>query len=235
MNKRLNKLSNESFIYDIKQFIRNSHNFYDKKNPEMKTLANRLHEEYILKDFYNIFNKLWKSGYHNERFLAVCALELYKEDYGKETWRFLIPKLNEIKDFDEAEKIGIIIGEMIIKYPALKIEIYKIASRRNAYYRKIALASCLPLVKVKNWNFIFRIIKDRINDKEDNIKEFNGLLLNEISNKNKTIVRRFILKNMNMPNITFDIASNNFKDLKKKRKIKNVNSNSLGWLKMIRN
>lgn len=235
MNKRLNKLSNENFIYDIKQFIRNNHNFYDKKNPEMKTLANRLHEEYILKNFYNIFNKLWKSGYHNERFLAVSALELYKKDYDKETWRFLIPKLNEIKDFDEAEKIGVIIGEMIIKYPVLKREIYKIANKRNVYYRKIALSSCLPLIKIKDWNFIFGIIQNRINDREDNIKEFNGLLLNEIAKKNKTILRRFILRNMNMSNITFNIISDNFKDLKKKRKIKAVDNNGLSWLKIIGN
>lgn len=233
MNKQLNKLSNKNLLSDIKQFIRNSHEFYDKKNPEIKTLANRLYQEYNLKDFYNVYNKLWSSGYHNERVLSVSALELYKEDYDKETWRFLIPKLSEIKDFDEADKIGIIIGEMTIKYPALKREIYKISNRRNMYYRKIALSSCLPLIKFKDWNFIFRIIQNRINDKEDNIKEFNGLLLNEISNKNKTIVRKFVLKNMNMPNITFDIVSDNFKDLKKKRKIKDVNN--LGWLKMIGN
>lgn len=230
MNKQLNKLSNKNLLTDVKQFIRNSHEFYDKKNPEMKTLANRLHQEYDLKDFYNVYNKLWSSGYHNERVLAINALELYRDNYDKETWKFLIPKLSEIKDFNEAEKIGVIIGEMTIKYPALKKEIYKIANRRNVYYRKIALSSCLPLIKIKDWNFIFGIIQNRINDKEDNIKEFNGFLLNEIVKKNKTIIKKFMIRNINMPNVTFNIVSNNFKDLKKRR---NIENNNIGWLNII--
>ena len=217
MSKQLNKLNNKEFLLDVKQFINSSHNFYGKKNPEIKTLANRLHQEYKLNSFYNVFNRLWNAGYHNERVLAVHTLELYEEDYDKETWRFLIPKLKKIKDFDEAEKIGRIIGTIIVKYPAIKNEIVKILNSKNAYYRSIVLSSCFPLIKNKDWPFIFRVIKNRLYDRETNIQKLNGRILLDISINNKTIVKEFILKNIGMPQNTFDIVSEKFKDLGKRR------------------
>ncbi|MEK6914327.1 MAG: DNA alkylation repair protein [Nanoarchaeota archaeon] len=232
MTKQLNKLSNEDFLFDVKQFIKSSHNFYGKKNPEIKTLASRLHQEYELRSFYNVFNKLWSSNYHNERSLAIHTLEIYKEDYDKDTWRFLIPKLKEIKDFDEAERIGIIIGEMIIKYPALKREILKISNRRNVYYRKIALSSCLPLIKTKDWDFVFMIIRNRIHDRESNITEFIVFLLIELSKKNKTLVKKFIISNRNVNNNIFNITARNFDDINRIKKLNNYYNNSsiFEWL-----
>jgi 3-methyladenine DNA glycosylase AlkD len=236
MRKQLKTLNSREFIGDVKQFIRSSHDFYKDKNPEIKVLANRLHEEYILKDFYKVFNRLWKSGYHNERVMAIYALRMYKGDYDKGTWEFLIPRLKEIRDFDEAERIGRIIGYIMVKYPKLKKEIIKINSRRNVYYRRIALASCFPLIKEKDWEFIFGLISSRLDDKEENIQELNGWILLEISKKNKTIVKRFVLKNIRMPKIVFDIVSSEMKELRKVRKLKKLDSGKvrgLGWLRMV--
>ena len=236
MRKQLKTLGSKEFFGDVKQFIRSSHDFYKDKNPEIKTLARRLHEEYSLSEFYRVFNRLWKSGYHNERVMAIYALRMYEEDFNKETWEFLIPRLKEIKDFDEAERIGRIIGHIIIKYPNLKREILKINNRRNIYYRRIALSVCFPLINQKDWEFIFGLIKSRLNDKEENIQELIGWLLREISVKNKTIVKKFVLKNIDMSKTIFDIVSEDFKELKKVRKLKKLDSgkvSGLSWLKMI--
>ena len=236
MRKRLKRLESREFFGDVKQFIRSGHDFYREKNPEIKTLAKRLHDEYSLREFYKVFNKLWNSGSHNERVLAVYALKNYSEDFDKDTWKFLIPRLKEIKDFDEAERIGKIIGNIALKYPSLKREVNKIANKRKVYSRRIALSVCFPLIKVKDWNFIFNLIKTRLNDKEENIQELNGSLLKEISKKNKTLVKRFVLKNINMPKITFDIVSEDLKELKKIRKLKKLDGGvrGFGWLKIVR-
>lgn len=236
MRKQLKTLGSKEFSGDIKQFIRRSHDFYKEKNPEIKVLAKRLHEEYTLDSFYRVFNKLWKSGYHNERVLAIYALKLYESDYDKDTWKFLIPRLKEIKDYDEAERIGRIVGRIIIKYPALKKEVIKLTGKRNVYYRRIALATCFPLIKAKDWDFVFRMIKDNLRDKEENMQELNGWILQEISKKNKTILRKFMLRNIDMPQLTFDLASKNLKDLRKVRKLKKLDIRKVsgfGWLKMI--
>ena len=236
MRKQLRTLKGKEFLGDVKQFIRGSHDFYKDKNPEIKTLARRLHEEYSLRGFYKLFNKLWKSGYHNERVMAVYALRMYEEDYDKETWKFLIPRLKEIKDYDEAERMGRIIGHIIIKHPSLKREIMKISGRRNVYYRRIALASCFALIKEKDWDYVFGLINDHLKDCEENIQELIGWLLREISVKNKTIVKKFVLKNIDMSKTIFDIVSEDFKELKKVRKLKKLDSgkvSGLSWLKMI--
>ena len=60
---------------------------------EIRTLAKRLHEEHSLKEFYSIFNKLWKSGYHEEMSLALYTLQLYENGFDLKTWKFLKPKL----------------------------------------------------------------------------------------------------------------------------------------------
>ncbi len=236
MTKQLRTLEGKEFLGDVKQFIRGSHDFYRDKNPEIKVLAERLYDDHNISQFYRIFNRLWKSGYHNERVMAVYALRMYEEDYDKQTWKFLIPRLKEIKDFDEAERIGRIIGRIILKYPELKREVLKMSNRRNVYYRRIALATCFPLIKEKDWEYIFGLIGKRIEDREENIQEINGWILREISEKNKTIVKRFVLKNISMPQITFDIVSEEITELKKARKFKKLDSrkvNGLSWLKMI--
>ena len=72
--KPLRKLSKNEFNSDVKKFIRSAHKFYDSKIPEMKTLAKKMQEEYELKEFYKVFRRLWNSGYHSERSLAIKTL-----------------------------------------------------------------------------------------------------------------------------------------------------------------
>ena len=64
--RQLKTLSLQNFADDVKQYIRTPHEFYKNKLPELKTLGKRLYEEYKLRDFYRIFNRLWSSGYENE-------------------------------------------------------------------------------------------------------------------------------------------------------------------------
>ena len=87
--KRLNKLNNKELEKDIKEHITKIHEFYGSKIPELKTLSKILKQEHCLKDFYKIFNRLWRSGIQREKILAIQTLELYKKDFDKETWKFL--------------------------------------------------------------------------------------------------------------------------------------------------
>ena len=57
MRKRLKKLDSREFFGDVKQFIIGGHDFYKEKNPEIETLAKRLHDEYSLREFYKVFNR----------------------------------------------------------------------------------------------------------------------------------------------------------------------------------
>jgi len=96
-------------------------------------------------------------------------------------------------------------------------EIIKILNSKNAYYRSLVLSSCFSLIEKKDWNFIFKVIKNRLYDKEYYIQKLNGEILINVSIKNKTIAKNFILNNINMPQNTLDILSSKFKDLRKIR------------------
>jgi len=58
-NKQLKKLGDKQFSEDIKKYIRRNHEFNSTKIPELKILAKRLNEEYKLRGFYKIFNKIY--------------------------------------------------------------------------------------------------------------------------------------------------------------------------------
>jgi len=123
--RALRKLGNKQFAEDIKTYIKSSHNFFSTRVPEIKTMAKKLHEEYSLKQFYKVFNKLWTSGYEKERSLAVYALQMYEEDFDSSTWEFIKPKLKEIRDYDQIRSIKDILKGIIKKCPKLKKEISK--------------------------------------------------------------------------------------------------------------
>ena len=124
--RKLKKLGNKEFAEDIKQYIRSSHKFYEVKVPELKVLAKRLFEEYNLNDFYKVFTRLWKSGYHEERALALYTLHLHKDNYDLDTWKFIKPKLDEMKGWDQIDWVAInIIGYILIKYPLLEKDMIK--------------------------------------------------------------------------------------------------------------
>jgi len=123
MKKQLKRLNNKEFEQDIKNYITKTHEFYNDKVPELKTLSKILKEEHSLGEFYKIFNRLWKSGIQRERILAIQTLELYKKDFDEGTWKFLKPKLKNIKSDYEVEKVRGIIKKILVRCPGLRGEV----------------------------------------------------------------------------------------------------------------
>jgi 3-methyladenine DNA glycosylase AlkD len=229
--KKLKKLSNKEIAEDIKKYIKSSHTFYETKVPEIKILAKKLHDEYNLNEFYKVFNRFWKSGYHSERTLAISTLQLYKEEFNLDTWRFLKTKLKEIKSWDKADIVSLsIIGEILLKNPELKEEIVKMANSKNAWVKRMALMSLIPLIRNDNVDFAMEIVKINLNDKLKPLQEATGLVLKEIGDKKPSIAKKFILKNIHMPLISFNTATENMKDLRKLRDIKKLNKNGVNKL-----
>ena len=151
LKRQLRKLSDKQFAEDIKRFIKSPYEFYGVRVPEIRVLAKRLHEEHGLKEFYSIFNKLWKSGYHEEMSLALYTLQLYEKEFDIQTWKFLKPKLKDIKTWDQIDAIStFIIGKILVKYPKLEKEILKLSKNKDFWTRRIAIVSTLPRIKKGN-------------------------------------------------------------------------------------
>lgn len=240
LKRPLKRLGHREFEEDIKRFIKNTHKFYSLKVPEIKTLAKKLHEDHSLEDFYKVFNKLWKSGYCNERVLAIQALKLYKEDFDLDTWYIIKPKLKYIKDWDEIDEVSLnIIGEIILKFPSVKNDVLSLSKKRDAYLRRMALMSCLGCVKKKDFDLSLKLIEFYALNKQKKIQEGVGIVIREISKVNKIIAKRLILKYINMGDVSFNIATENMKDLRKVRKLKRLDEGKsnfdkkglLGWVR----
>ncbi|MDP2925865.1 MAG: DNA alkylation repair protein [Nanoarchaeota archaeon] len=221
--KKLKKLSDEEFADDVKKYISSSHTFYSVKLPELKILAKRLHEEYDLKSFYKVFNKFWRSGYNEERSLAIYALELYKEEFDFNTWKFLKPKLKEIKSWDKIDSVAVnIIGEIILRSKQAELEIIKIANTNNLWFKRLAIMSTIPMIKKKKIGLSLKLAKKFLNEKEEYIQNATGWILKEIGEENPDVLKRFVLKNINMPIATFNYATENMKELRKMKDIKKL-------------
>jgi len=223
LKRPLKRLGHKEFEEDIKGFIKNTHKFYSSKIPEIKTLARKLHDEHSLGEFYKVFNKLWKSGYHNERVLAIKTLKLYKDNFDLETWRFIKPRLKEIRDWDEIDEISLnVVGKIILKFPYVKKDVFSLSKKKDAYLRRMAFMSCLGCVEKKDFDFAIKLLGFYALNKYKKIQEGVGVVLREISKVNKVVGKKLILKYVGMGDVAFKIATENNKDLRKVRGVKKL-------------
>lgn len=224
LKRQLKKLSDKHFAEDIKRYIKSPYEFYGIRVPEIRILAKRLYEEHSLNEFYKIFDKLWKSGYHEEMSLALYTLQLYEKDFDLKTWKFLKLKLKDIKSWDQIDAISVfIIGKILLKYSKLEKELLKLSKSKSFWERRIAIVSTLPRIKQGNIELTMKLAEKYIKDKEPYIQKATGWMLREAGKQKSEIVRRFVLKNLNMPPIIFSYATEReLKGLRKLRKMKKV-------------
>jgi len=226
LKRQLKRLGNKQFAENIKKYIKSPHEFYGINVPEIRTLAKRLHQEDNLNNFYKVFNKLWNSSYHEEMSLAIYTLQLYKDEFDLGTWKFLKPKLKDLKTWDQIDSIGTnVIGLILLNYPKLENEILKLSKSRNFWLRRLAIVSTLPLIKKGKIKLTMRLATDYLDDDEDYIKKATGWMLREVGKQKPEILKKFILKNINMNPTTFNYATEHMKDLRKIRKLKKLKKN----------
>ena len=224
IRNKFKELANPVYAGQSKSYLKSPFEFYGLRVPEIRKIAKRLHEEHSLKEFYNIFNKLWKSGYHEEMSLALYTLQLYEKDFDLKTWKFLKPKLNNIKSWDQIDAISsFIIGKILLKYPELEKELLKLSKSRDFWLRRIAIVSTLPRIRQEDIRLTMNFAEKYVKDKEPYIQKATGWMLREAGKQKPEIVRRFVLKNMYMPPITFSYATEReLKGLRKLRKLKKL-------------
>ena len=226
IKRELKRLGDSQFAEDIKRYIKSPYEFYGIRVPEIRQLAEHLYDEHNLKDFYKVFNRLWKSNYHEEMSLALYTLQLYEEDFDLGTYNFLKPKLEDIKSWDQIDAIScFIIGKILLKNPKLEKEMMKLSKSKNFWVRRIAIVSTLPLIKSGNIELTMKLATDYIEDTEPYIQKATGWMLREAGKIEPERVKKFILKHIHMPSIAFSYATEKMKELRKLRKIKKLRDN----------
>ncbi len=231
LKKELKRLSNKEFAGQIKKYIKSPYEFYGIHVPEIRTLAKRLYEEHSLKEFYSVFNKLWKSGYHEEMSLALYSLQLYEEDFDMSTWKFLKPKLKDIQSWDQIDAIStFIIGKILLKHPRLEKELLKLSKNKNFWMKRIAIVSTLPRIKKGDIELTMKLAEKYIDEKEPYMQKATGWMLREAGKKKPEVVKKFVLKHIHMPAICFSYATErDLKDLRKVRRLKKLSEDKRGF------
>lgn len=233
LKRELKRLGNKQFAEDIKKYIKSPYEFYGVRVPELRTLAKRLHDEHSLKEFYKVFNKLWKSGYHEEMSLAIYSLQLYEDEFDLGTWKFLKAKLKDMKSWDQIDAVSTwIVGKILLKYPSLEKELLKMAKSNNIWFRRVAIVSTLPLIKKGDIRLTMNLAEQYVYDKEHYIQKATGWMLREAGKVKPEPVKKFILKHIDMPGIEFSYATEQMLELRKVRKIKKL-KNSKGFLSRV--
>ena len=232
LKRQLKRLNDKQFAEDIKRYLKSPHHFYGIKVPEIKTMAKKLHEEHSLKEFYKTFNRLWDSGYHEERSLAIYALEFYEDEFDFSTWEFIKPKLKDINSWDQVDAISSnIIGKIMIKYPELEQEIWKLSRSKDFWMRRMAIVSTLSKIKKGDVKMTLELTEKYLQDKEPYIQRATGQMLREAGKKKPEIVKRFILKHINMPYLIYENKTEKeLKELRKVRKVKRLKEDKRGFL-----
>lgn len=229
--KQLKRLGDKQFFEDIKKYIKSSHSFYETRAPELKVLAKRLHEEYSLKEFYEVFNKFWISGIARRMSLAIYTLQLYKEDFDLITWKFIKQKLKEIKSWDKIDGIALnIIGKILLKNPEIGGEIIKFARGKNIWLKRAAIISTIPLIKERDFRLVLEIVNEHLYDRGEYTQKAIGMALKEIGDQKPEVLKRFIKDNINMPITTFFAATENHREL---RNLRELNKSGDGFKKLI--
>jgi len=223
LKRQLKKLSNKQFAEDIKRYIKSPYEFYGVRVPELRTMAKHLHEENSLDEFYSLFNKLWKSGYHEEMSLAIYALQLYKNEFDLKTWKFLQTKLKDMKTWDQVDAVSTnIVGEILLKYPKIEKDLLKLSKTNNVWLKRIAIVSTLPLIKKGDIKLTLKLAEKYVYSKEDYLQKATGWMLREAGKKKPEPIKRFILKHIEMPSIEFSYATEQLKELRKVRRLKKL-------------
>lgn len=218
--KKLKKLDDKQLLEDIKKYIKFSHSFYETRVPELKVLAKRLHEEYSLKDFYNVFNKFWMSGSARQMSLAICTLQLYEENFDLITWKFIKQKLKEIKSWDKIDSIALnIIGEILLKNQEIGKEIIQFARLKNVWIKRAAIISTIPLIRERDFRIALEIVNEHLYDEGEHTQKAIGWILREIGDQKPEALRKFLKNNINMPLITFFAATENHTELRNLREL----------------
>ena len=141
-------------------------------------------------------------------------------------WRRCCRKqLKELRSWDKIESISInIIGEILAKNIRIEKEIINFSRGKNIWLKKAAILSTIPQIRNKDFQLAMKLIDLHLYDKEEQVQKAVGMVLKEIGEQNPALLRRIILKNMNMPLITFFIAIENHEDLRNLRGINNFNN-----------
>lgn len=165
---------------------------------------------------FSEISKLLNSKIHEYRF---TALEILVIQYEKEKDRkkkekikdFYLKNLKFVNNWDLVDTSApYILGDFLIEEKDRSV-LYKLASSKVLWYRRVAVVSTFAFIKQGDFKDIINICEKLIADKEDLIQKSCGWMLREVGKKDKVVLKSFLDKfGQKMGRITLRYAIERF-------------------------
>ena len=169
---------------------------------------------------YPEIETLLKSPIHEERLIALLILiERFdkKEMEQRRVYDFYLRHAKLVNNWDlvdvSADKI---VGVFLMDKP--RDILYKLASSKNIWERRIAMVSCYNFIKSKDYEDGLKVAQILINDQNDLIQKAVGWMLREVGKRDeKSLVTFLGLNYKEMPRTSLRYAIEKFPENVRKR------------------
>jgi len=214
IRERLSKLARVRKAQHSKKYLKSPYSFYGIPVPELRKIAKELKQPGIL-GAYRMFDALWLSNNHEEMSLALYVLENYRKFYDKETWNFVMQRLEKARTWDHVDEISSkIIGIMLLNNPNYYNEIISLSTSKNPWFRRASIVSTYPLIKKDKLQLTFRLAETLIYDNDIYVQKGAGWMLREAGKRNRLETRQFILMHKNMKPFALSYATEKMPEVK---------------------
>ena len=156
----------------------------------------------IAKDFHYLslinLEKLLKSKIHEYRLTALIILvEKYKKtNQKKQIFDFYLKNLKRINNWDLVDlSAPQIIGDYLLDKK--RDILYRLARSNNLWSRRIAIVSCLQLIRNNQFKEVFSLSQVLLKDNHDLIHKATGWMLREAGKRSPEKLEWFLKKHKN--------------------------------------
>jgi 3-methyladenine DNA glycosylase AlkD len=166
---------------------------------------------------------MWKSGNHEEMWLALYLLTFHVKKNQIEVWEFMMKRLDKANSWDLTDEMSShVLGPILAERINLMNEIKELSKSRNPWLRRISIISTLPMIKKNNIELTMRLAEKLVYDDDIYVQKGAGWMLREAGKKNRLSIREFILTHMDMKPYAFSYATEKMIELRqiKKDKVK---------------
>lgn len=224
IKKDLESLADKSKIADYQNFFKTNKGEYAEGDkfiginvPNQRIVAKK-HKGTSLQ----IIEQLLQSNIHEHRLTALIILTYkFPKSSEEEKSKIITLYLKNTKYINNWDLVDLsapkLLGEYLLKNSTKKPILYKFASSKNLWEKRIAMLSTYTFIRKKSFDDALKIAKILIHDKHDLIHKAVGWMLREIGKIDQETEEAFLIKYYKtMPRTMLRYAIEKFSEDKRK-------------------
>jgi 3-methyladenine DNA glycosylase AlkD len=202
-----------------KRYLKSPFEFYGVAVPKIRAVAKQFRREnkgIAKKALWELSHALWRSGFHEERALAMILLGEYRALLDYSDMPSLEEMLRESVNWDQVDDISShLVGSVLLKDERVFAYLKRWSRDSNFWMRRAALLSQLMAFREGKGDraLFYSFAVEMMEEKEFFIRKAIGWVLRELSRVEPEAVFRFVVQNRaRMSGVTFREATRRLPD-----------------------